>query len=80
MTENNTEIFLKKDQNRAKSESKLHATWNHQFQLRVNLPSRYSPNKQTQQVSEIAYMIPQKKKFTIGEEFLQLKVFNSTVK
>ena len=59
MTENNTEKL--KDQNRAKNESKLHATRNHQFQLRVDLPSRYSPNKQTQQVSEIAYMIPQKK-------------------
>jgi hypothetical protein len=28
--------------------------------VRVDLPSPYSPNKQTQQVLEIAYMIPQK--------------------
>ena len=40
---------------------KLYANRSRQFQVRVDWPSPYSPNKQTQQVLEIVYMIPQKK-------------------
>jgi hypothetical protein len=43
------------------NESKLRANQNHQFQVRIDSPSPHNPNKRTQQVLEIAYMIPQKK-------------------
>lgn len=43
------------------NESKLCANQNHQFQVWVDSPSPHNPNKRTQQVLEIAYMIPQKK-------------------
>ena len=44
-----------------KNESNSYANQNHRFQVRVDLPSPYIPNKRTQQVLEIAYMTPQKK-------------------
>ena len=41
--------------------SKLYTNENHQFQVWVDLPSPDCPNKWTQQVLEITYMIPQKR-------------------
>ena len=40
--------------------SKLYANQIHRFQVQVDLTSPYTPNKRTQQVLEIIYMIPQK--------------------
>ena len=43
------------------SKSKLHANQIRRFQVQVDFPSPYSPNKRTRPVLEIAYMILQKK-------------------
>jgi hypothetical protein len=46
--------------NITKNESK-YANQNHQFQVTVDFPLPLNPNKQTQQVLEITYTIPQRK-------------------
>ena len=46
-----------------KNESNSYANQNHRFQVRVDLPSPYIPNKRTQQVLKTAYTTPQKKNY-----------------
>jgi hypothetical protein len=53
---------------------KLYANRNHRFQVRVHLPSPYSPKIRTQQMLEIVYRIPQREIHDgQGEMILQIE-------